>query len=347
MNINKVIIVNYRTLVLSLSLLSIIAVSKAFAQSESPSHWYFQGELGYSVLSDACAAGYTACEDDALGLSGSLGYQITPSFALQGGYRHLGTFERTQAGNTSEVILSALELMAVGSYPLNSHWSVYGAVGASLGQSVYSNGTVLDNLSSDGINLSPLIGGGARYHIDEQWQVYSGVQWSSDVAGSTTDSMVMSLGIRYSLNNAKPVLSVTPSATEVKTREVLVEKIMVSLPSLTRNAYFGFNEVVVSPQAERDLKPVVERLTSYPESHVRLLGFADSTGSVEANRIVSERRVNAVADYLVTQGVDETQITTESFGKVDPTYSNDTAEGRALNRRVSLIMDAIQVEQTQ
>nr|WP_275658293.1 OmpA family protein [Vibrio sp. Isolate25] len=310
--------------------------------------WYFQGELGYTVLSEACSDGYTACEDSGGGLAGNIGYQITPYFALQGGYRYLGQFERSQGSNQSEVKLSALELTAVGSYPLNTDWSVYGLVGASLGQSVYTNGTVLDNLSSNGMNLSPTVGTGVRYRLNNHWQTHAGIQWSPDMAGSTTDAGLVSLGIRYELPSTEPrqtvVVQSAPAEQQAKIKEVIIEKTHLTLPSITQNAFFGFNDATLTDVAKREITDVVTRLTTYPKSNVRLLGFSDSAGSTEVNKVMSERRVQAVAQYLKEQGVQPEQISMESFGKLDPSYSNETAEGRAMNRRVSLIMDAIVIE---
>jgi len=342
--------VKYRTL--SSLLLAALASPLATAKAPSPSHWYFQGEVGYSALSEACSDGYTSCEDTSPGAAVAIGYQHTPHFALQGGYRYLGEFERSQDNTQRQLTLSAFDLTAVGTYPLSRDWSLYGSFGASLGQSSYNNGTVQDNLASNGTHLSAVIGGGARYRLNDQWQLYSGVQWSPDIVGSTTDATVLSLGMRYNLATqavAPQVTVVQPQRQAEPTetvKEIVIEKTLVSLPSLTRNAYFDFNSVTLTPKTKQDLQSVIERLTTYPRSQVRLLGFADSTGSVEANQAVSERRVKEVADYLVAEGVLDTQITMESFGKVDPTHSNDTAEGRAMNRRVSLIMDAVQVEQT-
>ena len=67
-----------------------------------------------------------------------------------------------------------------------------------------------------------------------------------------------------------------------------------------------------------------------------LAGYTDSTGSDEYNLALSRRRAQAVADYLANQNVNSTRFTVQGFGKSDPVASNDTAEGRAENRRVEV-----------
>ena len=68
-------------------------------------------------------------------------------------------------------------------------------------------------------------------------------------------------------------------------------------------------------------------------------GYTDSVGSDEYNQRLSERRANSVKDYLETLGVSGSRLTAQGFGKTNPVASNDTAEGRAQNRRVELVVN--------
>jgi OOP family OmpA-OmpF porin len=63
-------------------------------------------------------------------------------------------------------------------------------------------------------------------------------------------------------------------------------------------------------------------------------GFTDSIGTEEYNLGLSQRRADAVRNYLVEKGVDPKIITAKGYGESNPVASNDTKEGRALNRRV-------------
>ena len=68
-----------------------------------------------------------------------------------------------------------------------------------------------------------------------------------------------------------------------------------------------------------------------------IIGHTDSTGSAEYNLGLSKRRAQAVSDYLVSTGVAEEKLREVGRGEEDPIASNDTAEGRAQNRRVEII----------
>jgi outer membrane protein OmpA-like peptidoglycan-associated protein len=79
-------------------------------------------------------------------------------------------------------------------------------------------------------------------------------------------------------------------------------------------------------------------LAEYPTRKVQIEGFTDSTGTVEYNRRLSERRAEAVRNALVAKGVDSSRLMTRGYGVEFPVASNETAEGRQRNRRVEVII---------
>jgi OOP family OmpA-OmpF porin len=74
-------------------------------------------------------------------------------------------------------------------------------------------------------------------------------------------------------------------------------------------------------------------------SKVTLSGHTDNIGTDAYNRGLSERRVNAVRDYVVKKGVDSGRISGQGFGESKPIADNKTREGRAKNRRVEIKVD--------
>jgi OOP family OmpA-OmpF porin len=71
---------------------------------------------------------------------------------------------------------------------------------------------------------------------------------------------------------------------------------------------------------------------------VRVEGHTDSQGSESYNQALSERRANTVLNYLVSNGIDGDRLSASGFGENSPVADNATAEGRARNRRVDLVV---------
>ena len=92
------------------------------------------------------------------------------------------------------------------------------------------------------------------------------------------------------------------------------------------------------PAARERLAKVSGILLAYSSLKVAVEGHTDSVGSDEFNQALSERRAQAVRDYLVQQGATDSMITFRGLGKTQPIASNDTPDGRQRNRRVELVV---------
>ena len=73
-----------------------------------------------------------------------------------------------------------------------------------------------------------------------------------------------------------------------------------------------------------------------PEILVEIQGYTDSRGFQTLNQSLSQKRAQAVQDFLTGQGLDASRITSKGFGAANPAATNDTPEGRAKNRRVEI-----------
>ena len=113
------------------------------------------------------------------------------------------------------------------------------------------------------------------------------------------------------------------------------EYINLNLPN---GVTFPVNSSEISPSFRTTLDGIAQSMVNYPDSLIDVYGFTDNTGSDTYNQQLSERRAQAVANYLTYRGVPQARIATKGFGE-DPAYfvaSNDTEEGRAMNRRVEI-----------
>jgi OOP family OmpA-OmpF porin len=104
-----------------------------------------------------------------------------------------------------------------------------------------------------------------------------------------------------------------------------------------RGVHFEFNKANIRPADAAILDEAVEVLKSQPALTVNVDGYCDAIGSAEYNLRLSKRRAEAVAHYLEKQGVPENHLVAHGYGKSNFVAPNDTAEGRAQNRRVELV----------
>jgi len=99
---------------------------------------------------------------------------------------------------------------------------------------------------------------------------------------------------------------------------------------------FEFDSAQLTPEAQQELRVVAERLVNNPNVRVSIEGHTDSRGSADYNKRLSQSRAESVAAYLNQLGVSANRMMAIGYGEERPVASNDTAAGRAENRRVEL-----------
>jgi outer membrane protein OmpA-like peptidoglycan-associated protein len=101
--------------------------------------------------------------------------------------------------------------------------------------------------------------------------------------------------------------------------------------------YFDFDSAELRPESITELERVVRFMNDIPTSTAQIVGHTDSVGTEQYNLALSERRAKSVYDYLASRGVDPSRLQAIGRGEAEPVATNETAEGRQLNRRVMLI----------
>ena len=102
---------------------------------------------------------------------------------------------------------------------------------------------------------------------------------------------------------------------------------------------FDFNKSKITEADRKELKKAIAFLNKYPKSRIRLEGYTDSVGTQQYNLGLSKRRAAATKKYLVKEArVSSRMISTVGYGESNPIASNKTPEGRALNRRVEILI---------
>ena len=108
---------------------------------------------------------------------------------------------------------------------------------------------------------------------------------------------------------------------------------------LSADAHFDFDSAKLKPEGERKIDEIVEPLRDAAEVRIVVEGYTDSIGSDAYNQRLSQRRADAVRDYMVSRGIATERIETRGHGEADPVATNATPEGRARNRRVVITTD--------
>jgi outer membrane protein OmpA-like peptidoglycan-associated protein len=162
--------------------------------------------------------------------------------------------------------------------------------------------------------------------------------------------MAGGLVLRLSFGKGKAVVAPCPECPIVEPIEKIKEvyhhdtiRIVKEIPQEIKDkmkdlssALFAFDKFDISPKAQTILNDVATWLKKNPQMKCELSGHTDGKGSVAYNQKLSEQRAQAVYDYLVKAGVSSDNLTWKGYGKSEPIATNDTAEGRQLNRRVEL-----------
>lgn len=118
--------------------------------------------------------------------------------------------------------------------------------------------------------------------------------------------------------------------------EVPLEKLREGSKVVLNNVFFDTDSYELKPSSRAELDKLAELLLANRGVKVEIGGHTDSIGSEADNQVLSERRAGAVVTYLKEQGIEEHRLTSKGYGESNPVATNETAEGRAKNRRTEM-----------
>lgn len=128
--------------------------------------------------------------------------------------------------------------------------------------------------------------------------------------------------------------------TTVK-RDFFVTPLEVGQSVDIENIYFETGKATLKPASFRSLNALVDFFKEYPDVVVEIGGHTDNTGAAALNRRLSKSRAQAVADYMIEQGIPTNRFTVFGYGPDKPKATNKTKKGRAQNRRVDFTIKAV------
>jgi len=104
------------------------------------------------------------------------------------------------------------------------------------------------------------------------------------------------------------------------------------------NIFFETGKWDLLPESFAELDKLVRILTDNPNMEIEINGHTDNVGNDESNLMLSQKRAAAVVNYILDKGITSTRLDSAGFGEAQPVATNDTDEGRRLNRRVEFMI---------
>ncbi|MFH2094508.1 MAG: OmpA family protein, partial [Bacteroidota bacterium] len=117
-------------------------------------------------------------------------------------------------------------------------------------------------------------------------------------------------------------------------KNILLNKVKVGSKMVLKNIFFDFDKATLRSESISELSRLIKLLSDYPNIRIEISGHTDNKGSLDYNTRLSESRAKAVVDYLIGKGVDASRLEYKGYAFKMPIATNDTEEGRQLNRRV-------------
>ena len=128
-------------------------------------------------------------------------------------------------------------------------------------------------------------------------------------------------------------------AKDIKDAEVIREGEAIVI-RFKETVLFAYDRSDLNENARVNLDKLKATLLKYPETNITVIGHTDSKGTNMYNQTLSESRANSVIAYTTQNGVNNSRMTAIGKGETDPIATNNTTEGRALNRRVEFVITA-------
>ena len=121
-------------------------------------------------------------------------------------------------------------------------------------------------------------------------------------------------------------------------KDIYLNPIKEGTSEILKNVFFDTDKADLKKESKAELDKLYALIQSHPNIHVEIAGYTDDRSSHDYNQVLSEARAVAVVEYLIEKGLDKNKIVARGFGETQPIASNETDEGRKLNRRIEYMV---------
>ncbi|MCE7903799.1 MAG: hypothetical protein DYH20_14465 [Gammaproteobacteria bacterium PRO9] len=303
-------------------------------------------------------------DDKSTGFKLFTGYRINKWLGLEGSYHNFGRFKEDLPAPDGDVQVDIDGFSVTGLLfaPLSKDFEAFAKAGwYTFDQQAIVDDTVTSRNSPDGLTL----GAGARAYLSDRFAVRADADWF-DI--DDADLWSINLGIEYLFGKpARPAPVVAavaapppppppappppPPAPKDSDHDgvmdnndkcpgtpagATVDADGCEVQLVLKGVLFSTNSATLTASDQSILDSVAKTLAERTGYTVAVVGHTDNTGSDAYNQSLSQRRADAVRDYLVSQGIPAGSLSAVGMGESEPIATNDTADGRAENRRVTL-----------
>ncbi|MFS1443131.1 MULTISPECIES: OmpA family protein [unclassified Vibrio] len=338
---------------LSKIMCAVVAASGLAAAPSIAATTYVGAKVGVGWLDSACVSG-EKCDDDAIGAGIYSGYNFNDKFGIELSSDFLGDYKTSFSKNGTTAAFSdpliAISLTPMYRLPVQQEFDVF----FKAGPAYISHGGEDDVVLSAGI--------GVEKQLSSDWALRVEYQYFDDFDDNFVqdlNSNLLSVGVSYNFGTGNTTASAAAASAAAVTQApsepiaepavVVEEKSTVVVTKAQTESYsqemFATNSTELSTDGKIALQPLVEVLKAHPQSTVVIVGHTDSTGAAEYNMMISKKRAAAVAAHIEEQGIEAERITATGEGEENPVASNDTAEGRAQNRRVDATIPGFEYQE--
>lgn len=183
---------------------------------------------------------------------------------------------------------------------------------------------------------------------------FSDLKTAQIVAYSQTDTdgeflVCLPLGKDYALNVAKEKYLFYSENFDLREQKSIGEPFILEIPLIPisetvaegtkskpvimKNVFFETASAALRPESKTELNRLKKLLDENPQLKIRINGHTDNVGADKENLTLSDKRAKAVYDYLIQQGIVAIRLSYKGFGETQPIETNDTLQGRQVNRR--------------